>query len=445
MDFLKRIHFLFLMLAVALPAAALDVTWVKQGGMTKHGRAWEQSSQFEVQSKEGARLILRADAGGVFIHPSAGDKVTCVVVLHAYTPDEAKAREIFNAFQLSAHSAEAGSVYLTSQEPRPARHSSNFRVQFQLTVPARFNLDVESQGGDITVDAPLEGDARLTTAGGDVRASDITGQVRIETAGGRIETGNVGGELTARTAGGGIHAGDVKGDATLETSGGEIVSGEVGGSLHAETSGGDVILGGAEGPLIARTAGGQIQIGPTEGTVRAETAGGNIRLRGARGAVVAETAGGSIDLIQVEGAVRATTAVGRILVELDCSKKSCGASQLETSMGDVDLYLSQAAPVTIDATIATAAGRQIVSDFPLDIKGSNQELGPSTLHGNGNLNGGGEILKIKTVAGNIEIHKIDDATTRELQQHEESEWNYPQNHKMGKGLRRQLRHGGEYD
>jgi Toastrack DUF4097 len=445
MKFLARISLPLLAVFIALPLAALDVSSVKQGGMVKHGRSWEQTSEFEAQAKEGAKLVLRADSGSVLIHPAAGDRVSCVIVLQAYTSDEAKARDLMKKFELSARSAEAGSLYLSTQSPSAVRHGSNLRVQFQLTVPRRFNLDVETEGGDLTVDSPLDGEARLTTAGGDVQTSDVTGLVRIETAGGRIETGTVGGDLTARTAGGPIHVGEVKGDAVLETSGGEIVTGQVAGGLRAETAGGDVIVGGAEGPLVARTAGGQIQIGPTGGTVRAETAGGSIRLRGARGRVVVETAGGSIDLLQIEGAVRATTADGRILAELNCAKKSCGGSQLETSMGDVDVYLPGNAPLTIDASIATAAGRKIISDFPLDIHGSKEDLVPSTLRGYGPLNGGGEVLKIRTVAGNIEIHKIDDATLRSLQQREENDWDAAQGHRGGKGQRRQARAGGEDD
>lgn len=445
MKALTRFSLPFLAVLLTVPLAALDVSSVKQGGMVKHGRTWEQTSQFEAQSKEGARLVLRAESGSVVIHPAAGDKVTCIIVLQAYTPDEAQARDLFNKFQLNARSAEAGSIYLSTQSPSATRHGSNLRVQFQLTVPHRFNLDVETQGGDISIDAPLEGEARLTTAGGDVRASDVAGPVRIETAGGEIAVGNVGGDLAARTAGGPIHVGEVKGDAVLETSGGEIVTGQVAGSLRAETAGGDVIVGGAEGPLVARTAGGQIQIGPTGGSVRAETAGGSIRLRGARGNVVAETAGGSIDLLQIEGTVRATTAVGRILAEFDCTGKSCGDAKLETSMGDVDVYLPGSAPLTIDAAINAAAGRRIVSDFPLEIRGNHEELVPSILRGSGNLNGGGETLKIRTVAGNIEIHKIDETTMRNLQQREENDWNAASGRKSGKAQRRFFRRGGGYD
>ena len=48
-------------------------------------------------------------------------------------------------------------------------------------------------------------------------------------------------------------------------------------------------------------------------------------------------------------------------------------------MGDVYVYLPTNVPLTIDAAIDTAAGRQIQSDFPLDIQGDKEELVPSTL------------------------------------------------------------------
>ncbi len=414
--------FAFLAFLTALPVAALDISSVRQGAPVRHGRAWEQRSEFAAPVKAGGRLVLRADRGTVNILPSPDDRVNCAVILRAYTQDEAAAKRLFDGYQLSARSLEAGGVYLDSEAPGWARHGANFTVRFQISVPRHFHLDVETQGGDISVDAPLEGNVRLTTAAGDVRTSDVAGLVRIETASGSITLGNIAGDLSAGTAGGSIHVGNVKGDSALETSGGEIETGMLTGSLKAETAGGDVVVGGASGQVVAQTAGGQIQIGPAGGSVRAETAGGSIRLQGAHGRVVAETAGGSIDLLEVEGAVRASTAAGRILAKFGGNPKAFGPSRLETSMGDVYVYLPVNLPITIDAAIDTAAGRRIQSDFPLNIQGDKEELVPSTLRGYGNLNGGGEVLKIRTVAGNIEIHKIDDATLRELQQLEENNW-----------------------
>ncbi len=431
--------FALLAFLVALPLTAADVFVIKRGTPEHRGRGWEQRLEFEAPVKEGARLLLRAEAGAVDIRPEPGDKVKCVVTLRAYTSDEAAAGRLFDGVQLSARPLDTGGVYLTSQTPGRARHGSNFGIRFQLSVPPRFNLDVETQGGGITVEAPLEGEARLTTAGGDVRTADLAGPVRIETAGGSIILGKMGSRLDARTAGGSIRVDDVTGDATLETSGGEIVAGQVAGTLRAETAGGDVVIGGATGQVIAQTAGGQIQIGPAGGSVRAETAGGSIRLQGARGRVVVDTAGGSIDLLQMESAVKASTAAGRILAQFSSTPKTFGSSQLETSMGDVFVYLPISLSLTIDAAIDAAAGHKIISDFPLTIQGEGEEAVPTNLRGRGALNGGGEVLKIRTVAGNIEIRKLDEQARQDLEQREASAWKAWEEHRAEKEHRRHER------
>ncbi len=422
---------------VALPAAPSDISSARQNVPVRHGNSWQQRMEFSTPVKEGGRLMLRVDNGAVSIHPESGRQVSCTVVLRAYTPSESEARALFDKFQFSTRMMESGGVYISAESPQHARHGIRFRVQFQIVVPVRYNLDVETQSGDVTVDAPLEGEARLTTAGGDVRLSDLSGMGRIETAGGNITVGNTGADLSARTAGGTIHVGDVHGAANLESSGGEIIAGNVGGAVRAETAGGDVVLAGAGGAVLAQSAGGQIQIGPTGGSVQAETAGGNIRLQGARGRVVVQTAGGSIDLLEVASAVRASTAAGRILAEFNGTGKTIGPSQLESSVGDVYVYLPANLAVTIDAAVQTAAGHQIHSDFPLEIEGDKGDLVPTTLRCRGPLNGGGEVLRIRTVAGDIEIRKIDDASLRELKQREDDHWRAWQEQHMEQVQRQQ--------
>ncbi|MGB7593207.1 MAG: DUF4097 family beta strand repeat-containing protein, partial [Terriglobia bacterium] len=323
----------------ALPLQALGQSIVKQGTPVRHGNAsWTETYEWTAPAREGGKLILRADMGTVEITPGAGNQLEGRVVLRVYTGSEEKARRVFDAYHLSARSIEGGGVYVSGELSGSRHHDHSAGAEFDIKLPARFNLDVETQGGDIGVEGALQGDARLTTAGGDIHTTDISGPVRVETAGGGITLGNLGARAEARTAGGSIHIGNVRGDANIETSGGEIQVGQVDGTLRAETAGGDVVIAGAAGQVVAQTAGGQIEVGPTGGSVRAETAGGSIRLRGARGRVVVDTAGGSIDLLQIEAGVRASTSAGRILAEFNASAKTFAASQLETSMGDVYVY-----------------------------------------------------------------------------------------------------------
>jgi hypothetical protein len=399
----------------ALPLQAFDQSIVRRGTPVRGGNAsWTETYVWTGPAREGGKLILRADMGSVEITPRSGNRIECRVVLRAYTGSEEIARRVFDAYRLSARFIEGGGVYLNGELSGPRHRDPASEAEFDIKIPARFNLDVQTQGGDIGVEGALQGEARLTTAGGDIHATEISGTSRIETAGGGITLGTLGARAEVRTAGGIIHIGNVRGDATLETSGGGIQVGQVDGALRAATAGGDVVIAGAAGQVVAQTAGGQIQVGPTGGSVRAETAGGSIRLRGARGRVVAETTGGSIDLLQLAAGVRASTSAGRILAQFDATAKTFAASQLETSMGDVYVYLPGGLPLTIDAAIDAAAGHHIVTDFPLNILGDKENFSERTISGHGTLNGGGEVLRIRTVAGNIEIRKLDSRGLEDL-------------------------------
>jgi hypothetical protein len=154
---------------------------------------------------------------------------------------------------------------------------------------------------------------------------------------------------------------------------------------------------------------------------------------------VAETAGGSIDLLQLQAGVRASTSAGRILAEFNASAKNFAASQLETSMGDVYVYLPVGLSLTIDAAIDAAAGHHIVTDFPLSILGDKEDFGERTIRGHGTLNGGGEVLRIRTVAGNIEIRKLDARSLEDLKSREETNWSRWQERQSEKNERQRER------
>lgn len=417
----------FLLLALALGAsqslASPDEASLRRGTPQREGRAWVEHAECSAPTHEGGRLVLRADSGSVRVKPGRNDRVDCEVRLRAYTPSEEEARRYFRSYELGIRQLEGGGVALTGRYQREYGRNGVLGVEFHVSVPLKFNLDLETNGGGLTVET-LEGELRGYTAGGDIRTGDVTGPVRVETAGGDIDLGDITQRLEAHTAGGSIHVGNLKSDATLETSGGEIFAGIIEGSVSAETAGGDIVLRGASGPVKAETAGGQIQIGPCRASIRAETAGGSIRLQGARGMVQAETAGGSIDLFRIESAVRAQTANGRILLELNANRETFAPSLLETSVGDVQVFLPPELPLDIDAAIEEAFGHKIVSDFPqLRVEGNEEDFHHRSQRGEAALNGGGKLLRIRTVTGNIEIRRLDSSVLEQIRRRQESLWN----------------------
>jgi hypothetical protein len=421
-----RLRYLFFpVLAAAVlsqPLKGTDEAYVKRGEPQREGRAWVEHAECGAAVRDGARLVLRAGFGSVTVNSGQNARVECRIRLRVFKSSEDEAKRFFRQVELSVRMLEGGGLLVSEKYPPEHNRRGWSAVDFEFNVPRRFNLDMETKGGNVTV-GNLDGELRAATAGGDIRTGDISGPVRVETAGGDINLGNIGQRLIAQTAGGAIRVNDIKGDATLETSGGEITAGLIEGAVRAETSGGDIGLRGASGPVIAQTAGGQIQIGQCQGSVRAETAGGSIRLQGAKGGVVVETAGGSIDLFRMQSAVRAATAAGRILAEINANRETFATSHLETSVGDIQVFLPPDLALNIDALIEESMGHRIVSDFPLHLTREEEAFHHGPKRGEGSLNGGGKVLRIRTVMGNIEIHKLDPSTIEQFKMRQETYWN----------------------
>jgi DUF4097 and DUF4098 domain-containing protein YvlB len=121
--------------------------------------------------------------------------------------------------------------------------------------------------------------------------------------------------------------------------------------------------------------------------------------------VQAQTGGGSI---QLDGAtsVQAETSAGGIVVKLLSSAGGRNNSTLETSAGDITVYLANDLAISIRAEIEVANGHTIRSEFS-DIHVSS-EGGPweKTVTAEGQLNGGGPVLKVRTNSGNVNFRRV---------------------------------------
>jgi len=97
-------------------------------------------------------------------------------------------------------------------------------VRFQIRVPTRFNAKLGTAGGDIRV-SKLQGGADLNTGGGDLRLDGVEGSVRAQTSGGDIRLAGSSGSLDLHTSGGQIEVKKFSGSwIRAETSGGNILA-----------------------------------------------------------------------------------------------------------------------------------------------------------------------------------------------------------------------------
>ncbi|MDE0004066.1 MAG: DUF4097 family beta strand repeat-containing protein [Rhodospirillaceae bacterium] len=244
-----------------------------------------------------------------------------------------------------------GGILRVDYDPSFGGWSMNRRkgLRFKIDLPADFDLDLRTGGGDIEVVGNLGGDVRSHTSGGDVTLRDIGGDVELTTSGGDIRVGTVGGDVHLQTSGGDIRVERASADLDVQTSGGDIRIGHVGNALEAQTSGGDITIEYVGGKARITTAGGDIEIGALSGNARITTAGGDIELRDAKGELQVKTAGGELELLDVTGSIDARTAGGEILAEI--TPEGSRSSSLISAGGDIVLYVDPDAKATIEARI----------------------------------------------------------------------------------------------
>lgn len=375
-----------------------------------------------LDTREGLTLRLNTDTGSVqIVSLERGESPAVRYSVHIETDARGQAaQQLLERYSLSSRSDDGG-VEITGKLP-PGAGNAQFWVRFEIAVPARYNVDVNTEAGDIET-GDIGGTATLVTQGGNIRTGNIgSGRVRhaamgwpvahLETQGGHITVGDVAGDLSAFTAGGHIVTGKITGSASLKTGGGHIRSVGIGGRADLSTEGGNVTVGHAGSFVSAKTAGGQIDFGEVHGSVQAQTGGGGIRIMYVAGPMEVESNGGSICLTRVAGAVRAATGAGTITAWINPESSSsgsdvhlAGASQLASSDGDIIVFLPRNLAANIEATVENGGERRIEFDPALALQF--QKSSEGSVHAWAALNGGGTPLKLRTTAGKIRLRFLD--------------------------------------
>jgi DUF4097 and DUF4098 domain-containing protein YvlB len=328
--------------------------------------------------------------------------ISYVIHRRAYTSSEEQARREFESYRVSAQ-IKGDTAWIVAESGGRDRRCSD-----DLVVNVPRNLDaakIETGGGTINASG-ISGRVEFESGGGSLQLDDIGGEISAETGGGSIEVGNVGGNVSLHTGGGSIKIKSAKGEIKAESGGGSLVvlSGLQGAVL--ETGAGSIRVEKCSGNVKATTGGGSVELGDIGGPAQIETGAGSIRLASSKGRVQAQTGGGTI---QLDGAtsVRAETAAGGIVVKLLNGADHRSDSTLETSAGDITVYLASDLAISIRAEIEAASGHTIHSDFSdIRVSTAGGQWGPKTVTAEGQLNGGGPVLKVRTNSGNVNFRRV---------------------------------------
>ena len=383
-------------IALVLAAIAVVPALAQSSRIYRDGNGWVEEITGSLPQTR--TLKVTTDIGSIQVNGGSDSETKFVIRKHSYSSSEDAARKAFQQFGVTATRRGDAAIIEGSWEEGRGR---KFNVEFQLTVPRGVQMvKLSSDGGGIKV-AGIAGKLEAETGGGEVHLDDIAAAM-VETGGGGINVGNASGELTLKTGGGSIRVVSTSARVNAESGGGSVWVGNAG-SADVETGGGSIKMDKCSGQAGVRTGGGTIELGDVNGAVNMETGGGSIHLSSAKGPVRVETGGGSLELWKLANGVRAETGGGGITAELVGTPQ--GASSLETSAGDVTVYIAPDVKVTIQAEIQTAMGHKINSDFPELKIVSEGDWGPKTITATGGLNGGGPMLKLDTTVGNINIRR----------------------------------------
>jgi DUF4097 and DUF4098 domain-containing protein YvlB len=378
--------------------------------------------------KAGGRLVLDLDAGGELeISGWAKDEVAVTVEIGGRDAEAVRIEFDHVANRVEIHS------YCEK------RRGCSTRLRFTISVPERFDIDVDSKGGSVEIEG-VEGKIGGKTMGGEIDLARVKGRVDLETMGGSVTARECEADGEVSTMGGSILIEDVKGnlkgstmggkvvyrnvtgrssecsddEMNVKTMGGDIVIDKVDRKVRAKTFGGDIDVAGGEEVNVS-TMGGDVNVDDAPGGATVSTMGGDITVLSAGKFVKANTMGGDIDVKSVDGWVDVSTMGGDVEVAMTGDPKQGKRDvEIESMGGDIVLTVPAGLSMAFDIDLQYTKGKEgryrIESDFPMEKKETTEWEGRwgnkrRHIYGTGEVAGGDNLVRIKTVNGNITIRK----------------------------------------
>ncbi len=355
----------------------------------------QENSEREFKTTTGKKLEMDLKTGGS-IHITGWDRDLVSVKVHGIGDSHPTPNIDFEE--------RSSGVRITSRFATSLQGNSHSNLQFEVQVPKKYDLNLESMGGDFTIQG-VEGSMEGKTMGGELQLEGLKGDLDLVTMGGEIALKNS----------------DVNG--RVKTMGGTVLVDHVSGNVKATSQGGDVtqryVSSGAgdkpTGEVQISSMGGDITVEEAPAGADVHTMGGDVHVRSATDHVKAKTMGGDIVIDAVDGRVTATTMGGDVEVTMvgDASRGDRDVS-LQSMGGDITLTVPPALSMDVVITLAYTRDSnrhyKITSDFDLkreeskewdDSNGSPRKY----IYGTGSINSGKNKVKIQTVNGDVRLKK----------------------------------------
>src|SRR2546423_3266244 len=162
---------------------------------------YDQKIEKEFQVSTGGTLIVQADQGSIEVNSDASDKVHVRVLRHVKGGSQAQADELFGNHDVTFRQ-DGNTVSVIGRNKKDRFRFGSIRqpslqVRYEISIPKRFDVDLNTSGGDIRL-RELEAAATARTSSGSILLGMISGPVESGNSGGDIIIANAGGDLVAR-------------------------------------------------------------------------------------------------------------------------------------------------------------------------------------------------------------------------------------------------------
>ncbi len=232
-----------------------DVVHVEKYRAVGVGQA-QQPRLFQIQGdevfnrrfsvSEGDLLKVDIEHADLRLSTGADDGLQVVVTLEGEDMD--RAREAFEETRFRTDQ-EGSTITIQAEYPDDNGwswdHSGDAEITVYVTLPERFDLDLKTSHGDVTL-ANHRGDITLRTSHGDVDAATLEGKVlNIQTSHGDVEVNALrGDEVTVKTSHGDIDMESVAvASFTARTSHADVEIDRLSGRADISNAHGDILLG----------------------------------------------------------------------------------------------------------------------------------------------------------------------------------------------------------
>ncbi len=403
------------------PCDAQETTFIRD----ENGFVERIEQYYEV--KPDGSLTLDAEIGSVQVDSWTNDGMEIRIEKRVRARLEERARSAFDEIEVVLSQRDNDVRIEVVDDGSPSFFRKRASVEITVRVPEFCTLDLKTVDGSIEVE-DMKGPVTVSAVDGDIEIGPADSQINAGTTDGNIEIADVKGSITARAVDGDIDIRNTQGTVNADAVDGNIDIRHSTGEVSASTTDGDIEIRNTQGAVNVNTVDGRIETMTTAGNVDASTLKGDIGLFDTRGYVKAQATRGSIEVgVARTNRVSDPNNTGEPSLPPDSVSPDTDPPDadppdsdqdpetlcnLETTEGNVTVYLPDDLAASIEAEgssgglLLSRLWREEVGHINSDFGLNQSEWGVffyRQSEASGDINGGGDRIRLKTNSGNIYI------------------------------------------